>query len=294
MLENIEDKKTMAQAWFKELSDTICHIFEKHETELIGADDKALGKFTRTPWQKSEGREGGGIMSMLKGRVYEKAAVHISTTYGEFSDDFRSEIPGAQDDPRYWASGISVISHPWNPFIPSAHFNTRMIVTTKQWFGGGADLTPMVTSQRDKNSTIAEAFHDAMKYSCDKYPDIANYEEMSKSCDDYFYLPHRHKARGIGGIFYDYLHSSKEKGGWHSDFSFTKEVGINFARIYNHIVRCNLHAEWNRQDREEQLNYRGLYTEFNLLYDRGTRFGLQTGGNIDSILSSLPPMVSFP
>ncbi len=289
----LADQKSRASTWFRELQDKILADFEALEAEhgaplYLGP----AATFEITDWKRGDGSEdlGGGRMAILRGRVIEKAGVHTSEVYGEFSEAFRAQIPGADDsDGRFWAAGISLIVHPRNPRMPTVHMNTRMLVTSESWFGGGADLTPLLEDQRRADTPDAQAFHAALKAACDKH-DPAYYPDMRDYCDRYFHLAHRDEPRGIGGIFYD-RHNT---GDWEADFQFTKDVGEAFREAYMPIARKRVTQGWTDDDREAQLIQRGRYVEFNLLYDRGTIFGLKTGGNVKSILSSMPPLVKWP
>ena len=273
-----------AVQWFATLRDRICDAFEAIEAEYAVERPQAgaAGRFERRDWSREGG--GGGTMALLRGRVFEKVGVNVSTVWGEFSPEFRGQIPGAADDPRFWAAGISLVAHLNSPLVPAVHMNTRHIRTTKHWFGGGADLTPMFPDQAD-----ADDFHAAFKAACDAH-DPGYYPRFKAWCDEYFYLKHRNEPRGAGGIFYDYL----ESGSWERDFAFTQSVGEAFLATYPMLVRRHMRRPWTAEQRRHQLIRRGRYVEFNLLYDRGTLFGLKTGGNVEAILMSLPPEVAWP
>jgi coproporphyrinogen III oxidase len=281
MTEALQDR---VARWFNELRDSICAAFEALETEYVQRrpGEGAPGRFERKPWSREGG--GGGTMATLRGRVFEKVGVNVSAVWGEFSSDFRQQIPGAAEDPRFWAAGISLVAHMRSPLVPAVHMNTRHIRTTKGWFGGGSDLTPIYPDAAD-----TQAFHAALQAACDAH-DPAYYPRFKKWCDEYFFLPHRNEPRGVGGIFFDYLESADPE----RDFAFIRAIGKAFLAIYPAIVRRHLWEPWTPEQRAHQLMRRGRYVEFNLLHDRGTLFGLKTGGNVEAILMSLPPEVSWP
>jgi coproporphyrinogen III oxidase len=283
--------KAAAQAWFETLRDALCASFEAIEADGALPAAPTACRFERTAWQRrsDDGSPGGGgVMSVLRGLVFEKIGVNVSTVWGEFSPEFRVQIPGAEQDPRFWASGISLVAHMASPRVPAAHFNTRLVITTRGWFGGGGDLTPMLPETAAAAEDAAE-FHAALRAACDAH-DAAYYPRFRAWCDRYFFLPHRDEPRGAGGIFFDHHFS----GDACADFAFVQDVGRAFLEVYPRIVRRRAGEPWTAEERHRQLVRRGRYVEFNLLYDRGTLFGLRTGGNVEAILMSLPPEVRWP
>ena len=277
----LAEKKALASDWFATLRDDICAAFEAIEDSVVNKQ-KPAGRFERKSWSRKGG--GGGEMSLMRGQVFEKVGVNISTVFGSFSDDFKAEIRGAETDGAFWASGISLVAHMQNPHVPAAHMNTRFICTSQNWFGGGGDLTPLLPDVE-----AGADFHAGLKVACDRH-DRDYYAKYKKWCDEYFYLPHRDEPRGAGGIFYDNLNS----GDWSADFAFTQDVGRGFRDAYVDIVKSRMNKSWTDAERHQQLVRRGRYVEFNLLYDRGTLFGLKTDGNIEAILMSMPPEVRWP
>ncbi len=279
----LADLRARTRAWFETLRDRLCRAFEDLEARYAGADrdQLAAGRFERRTWERPGG--GGGVMALMRGRVFEKVGVNVSTVWGEFAAQFAGQIPGTEQTPRFWASGISLVAHPRSPHVPPAHMNTRHIQTARAWFGGGADLNPIFPDQAD-----TDAFHARLKEACDAF-DPDHYPRFKAWADEYFFLPHRGEARGIGGIFYDYLEADLER-----DFAFTRAVSEAFLAIYPRLVERHMDRSWTEAERAYQLERRGRYVEFNLLYDRGTQFGLRTGGNPEAILMSLPPLVAWP
>mgnify|MGYP006266564055 CR=1 FL=1 len=289
MTMDMNEKKDTARTWFRSLQEQLVSAFERVEDKAEAPAYQGMepGRFELEEWERGP-EQGGGRMALMHGRVFEKAGIHFSEVFGEFSPEFRKQIPGAEDDPRFWACGVSLIAHTRNPHAPAAHMNTRMVVTTKQWFGGGGDLNPMLDRYRTEDHEDTVAFHEAMRTACETNAS-GDYPRFKEWCDEYFWLPHRNEPRGVGGIFYDHHNT----GDWDADFAFTQAVGKQFLRIYPALVARRMDQDWANEDREEQMFRRGRYAEYNLLYDRGTVFGLKTGGNVRSILSSLPPIATW-
>ncbi len=290
-----------ARAWFEALRDRLCAAFEAIEAAAAAGSsgaalsgtlaDRPHGRFDRTTWFRptpDESDGGGGVISLMRGHVFEKVGVNVSTVWGEFSPEFRAQVPGAAEDPRFWASGISLVAHMRSPRVPAAHFNTRMLITTKGWFGGGGDLTPMRLENPDAQADAAD-FHAAFQAACDRH-DPVYYPAFKAWCDRYFFLPHRDEPRGAGGIFFDH-HITGDPA---ADFAFVRDVGEAFLEVFPRIVRRRMGEPWTEAERAHQLVRRGRYVEFNLIHDRGTLFGLKTGGNVEAILMSLPPLVAWP
>ncbi len=281
----LDHRQAAARAWFESLRDRICAAFE-----AIEAEAGSTGRFGYTPWNRDndpEGKGGGGVQGLMKGKVFEKVGVNVSTVGGAFAPEFAKTIHGAgEDNPGFFATGISLVAHMANPHVPAVHMNTRFLTTTKSWFGGGADLNPPIPYEDD-----IRAFHERLKAACD--PHGADYYERFKQwADDYFWIPHRQVHRGAGGIFYDHLDCADDDG-FDANFAFTRDVGEAFLDIFPGIVRARMSQPASDEDRRRMLNFRGRYAEFNLVYDRGTLFGLKTGGNIDAILMSLPPVATW-
>ena len=295
-----DPRLSAAAEWFGGLQRRVVEAMERLEREFPGAEaSREPGRFAIEPWSRTDASGapgGGGRMAMLRGRLFEKMGAHCSTVFGAFPAEFAAQIPGAADDPRFWAAGVSVIAHPWSPHVPTAHMNVRLVRTTKTWFGGGVDLTPMLDERRVPADPDAVLFHAAMREACLRHANVADADRFEAWCDEYFFLPHRNEPRGIGGIFFDRLNSAGDAGNsaFDADFAFVRDVGERFISVYAEIVRRNAARPWSVGEREAQCVRRGRYVEFNLLYDRGTIFGLKTGGNIASILSSMPPEARWP
>lgn len=277
----MNEKKEKATIWFKSLRDSFCQAFEHIEKNYALERGGTPGTFKQTPWDRPEG--GGGVMALMNGQVFEKVGVNISVVHGEFTEKFRQEMPHAALSPAFWAAGVSLVAHMMSPLVPAVHMNTRMIINNKCWFGGGADMTPYFPIDDDTN-----AFHLAFEDTCNRY-DPLYYSKFKKACDDYFYLKHRSEPRGIGGIFYDY----HDTGNWETDFQFTQDVGRTLLKVYPPIVTQHMYKPWSEDQRHHQLVRRGRYVEFNLLYDRGTRFGLETNGYTEAIFMSMPPIAKW-
>ena len=293
----LDRRKAAARSWFEAFRERIALAAETLEQEAPGPfapEAKRPAHLVRTPWQRTDptgAPGGGGNAGLLRGRLFEKIGVHVSTVFGELPPSARADLLGGTADPQFWATGLSVIAHPASPHVPAVHLNTRFVVTAnKAWFGGAADLTPMLDARRTAEDPDTRAFSAAMRQACDIHAAVADYDRFRAWCDEYFFLPHRGEPRGVGGIFFDQLDS----GDWDADFAFVRKLGEAFLAAYPPIVRANWSRPWSAEERDEQLVRRGRYVEFNLLYDRGTRFGLSTGGNVDSILSSMPPLVKWP